>query len=541
MIDHIQDQLHLRGIDPLQGRKLFVRKRDARIEEFNEARISLAIESAFKAVASIGRDAKLSSQLQIAVKKCADAVAERVMSRAVRGEELEVERIQDAVEDQLMLDGHLEVARRYILYREQRRLARAEREGRIPSAVPIPIQPVSTLKTAASLAQVSVPAAPPTPPLPPASPARVLLETIYSQVLPQLQPGENLAEVHRRHFSAYTNEGQYLDLLAPELPEFDLDALAAALQIERDDLFPLSGLQVLHDGYLLEDQGRRIETPQYFWMRLAMGLAMNEGTQCTHRALEFYEALSTFRFVPSEIILAHAGTPQAHLLNTFHTTDWSDLEHVTAKMGPRLDPRKKSGLTCSWLEPWHIGIWDFLQRQLPGEPAWNHDLNKALWVPDLFMKRVRQNGRWTLFDPTEVPELHRKFGRVFEECYFAHEQKADRGELQNFQRINAVDLWQEILASLAQTGQPWFGFKDAANVRSTQDHAGMVHHGSICTGILRRRWMFRCCKEPLPPRCECWTTPLKSTATPRNSFATPRKNIVRSPWGCSVSKMRLTS
>jgi ribonucleoside-diphosphate reductase alpha chain len=492
MIDQLQDQLNLRGMDPLQGKKIFVRKRDARIEEFNEARICLAIESAFKAVEGIGRDAKLASSLQAAVKKCADAVVERVLIRAVRGEQLEVEKIQDAVEDQLMLDGHLTVARRYILYREKRRLARAEREGRITPPAAIAFS-VKGTPPKASLPAPPVPVPAPMPvsapaaergEAPPTGAARSLLEKIYSQALPKAPRDGELEAVHRGHFSAYIHEGQYLNQLSPGLPAFDLEMLAGALRLERDELFPLAGLQALYDDYLLHDNDRCIETPQYFWMRVAMGLALNEGEQCNTRALEFYEALSTFRFVPSETVLCHAGTVQPQLITCCAATSWSDLEHVTAQVGPRLAQRKKTGLTCSWLEPWHIGIWDFLQRPRPGGPVWNHDLNKALWIPDLFMKRVCQQGRWTLFNPAEVPDLHQQFGRIFEERYLEYEQKADRGEMHGFQRINAADLWQEMLASLAQTGQPWLGFKDAANVRSPQDHAGVVHSASLCTAIL---------------------------------------------------------
>jgi len=448
-------------MDPLQGKKLFVRKRDGRIEEFNEARICLAIESAFKAVEGIGRDARLTGPLQAAVRKCADVVVERMLSRAVRGEQLEVERIQDAVEEQLMLDGHLAVARRYILYREKRRQARAEREGR------------------------AAPPAKETPPMesPPGA-ARSLLQEIYRQALPGAPCDKELEAVHRGHFSAYIQEGQYLKVLSPELPGFDLELLAGTLRLERDELFAPAGLKALDDDYLLRDNGRRIETPQYFWMRVAMGLALNEGEERNARAVEFYEALSTFRFVPSEPVLCHAGTVEPRLVTCFAATNRSGLEHVSAQAGAGMEQRAKTGLTCSWLEPWHIGIWDFLQRPLPGGPEWNHDLNKALWVPDLFMKRVRQQGRWTLFEPGEVPDLHQQFGRAFEKRYLQYEQKADRGEMRGFQRINAAELWQEMLASLAQTGQPWLGFKDAANVRSTQDHAGVVHGASVCTAIL---------------------------------------------------------
>lgn len=479
MRDHYQDQLTLSGMDPLQGKKLFVRKRDGRVEEFNEARICLAIESAFKAVEGIGRDAKLAVPLQSAVKKCADAVVEQMLGRAVRGEQLEVERIQDAVEDQLMRDGHLPVARRYILYREKRRLARAEKEGRIapPAAVAFSVKGTPPVEM------------PPTPaPIPAAGrdddSAQSLLKKIYNEALPKAPAGDELEAAYRVQFVNYIGDGQYLELLCPEMLDFDLEMLARALRLERDGLFSVTGLRALYDDYLLRDGDRRIETPQFFWMRVAMGLALNEGEQCNARAVEFYEALSTFRFVPSEAMLCHAGMPRAQLMTWCSATSWSDLEHVIAQTGPRLEPRQKTGRTCSWLEPWHMGIWDFLQRPRPGAPAWNHDLNKALWVPDLFMKRVREQGQWTLFDPVEVPDLHQQFGHIFEERYAEYEAKADRGEMHGFQRINAVDLWQEMLASLAQTGQPWLGFKDAANVRSAQDHAGVVHSASLCTAIL---------------------------------------------------------
>ncbi len=425
--------------------------------------------------------------LQFAVKKCADAVVERVLGRAVRGEQMEVERIQDAVEDQLMLDGQLTVARRYILYREKRRLARAEREGRItpPTAVSFSVKGTTPIEMASP-----PPPAFPAPPAgileKPAAPdaARLALRNIYSQVLPKLPAEAEWETVHRCHFTTYVNDAQYLGPLAPEMLDFNLEFLAGALRLDRDGLFSVDGLRTLESDFLLQDHARCVETPQYFWMRVAMGLALNEGEERNARAVEFYDMLSTFRFIPSEAILAHAGTAPAQLVTICGATSWSDLEHVTALAGPRLEGRKKNGLTCSWLEPWHISIWDFLQRPRAGGPVWNHDLNKALWVPDLFMKRVREQGHWTLFDPSEVPELHQRFGQAFEECYVEYEQKAERGEMHGFQRIKAVDLWQELMVSLAQTGQPWIGFKDAVNVRSAQNHSGVVHSASLCTAVL---------------------------------------------------------
>jgi ribonucleotide reductase alpha subunit len=463
MIELPQDQLHLQGIDPLLGKTLIVRKRDGRHEEFNEARICLAIESAFKAVHGFNRDETLPESLHTAVKKCADVVVERVLGRAVRGEQLEVESIQDAVEDQLMLEGHLSVARCYILYREKRRLARAEREGRV---VAPPVGHVA----------VDAPLDVPPPTARPAPSALTLLEGIYSQALPHLEAGEELDALHCAHFSDYLNEAQYLGYLAPALLDFDLEKLASGLRLERDAQFSSTALQSLRAGFLLHDSERCIETPQYFWMRIAMGLALNEGEQATSRASEFYEALSTFRFVPSESVLRHAGRLDPQLIACCNATSWSDLEHITS------NPPKK-GLTCSWLEPWHAGILDFLARPQPGAPPWDHDLNKALWIPDLFMKRVRQQSRWTLFDPSEAPGLHELHGRAFEERYLEYEKKAERGEMTGHRQLKAVDLWQEILASLAQTGQPWIGFKDTASIRSPCDQK-TVRSGGLCTSIL---------------------------------------------------------
>jgi ribonucleotide reductase alpha subunit len=409
MIDAPQEQLQMQGIDPLQGQRFLVRKRDGRIEEFNDARILLAIESAFKAHHGLGPNASLPPPFQVAVKQCAEKVAERVLSRAVRGEELEVERIQDTVEEQLMLAGHVEVARRYILYREQRRLARAEREGRPkPSAGPP--------------AGASVPASPE-------------LRSIYAQVLPKQREGENFEAVYRRHFDGCLNEGDYWRLLTPELLEFDSDALARALRLERDQQLTGAGLEALRETGLLRENGRCLETPQYFWMRVAMGLALNEEGRPEGRALEFYEALSTFRFIPSDLILRHAGTRQPDL----RSRDPSDLT-------PAFSP----------VEPWRRDILEAL------------DLYKRLWIPDLFMKRVSQQASWTLLDPAETGDLHDCHGSAFERRYLHYEKKADEGKMRFAKRLNAGDLWHEMVALLARMDKPRLGFKDAILLRAQQ-------------------------------------------------------------------------
>jgi ribonucleotide reductase alpha subunit len=404
----------MQGIDPLQDKWFLVRKRDGRIEEFNEARVLLAIESAFKAHHGLLPDASLPDSAQAAAKFCAEQVVQRVLSRAVKGEELEVERIQDTVEDQLMLAGHLEVARRYILYREKRRIARAERESR-PN-------PSASIKEASDS--------------PTAALASVLpeLRSLYRQALPKQRDLQQLEDVYRRHFDGCLNEGDYWRRLSPELLEFDSDRLARSLRIDRDQPITAARLGALCDHYLLREQGRCLETPQYFWMRIAMGLALNEDRRREERALDFYEALSTFRFIPSDLILSHAGTPQPFLAG-----------------GSQAEP---SNL---WIEPWRRDILDALDCKRP-------------WMPDLFMKRVRQAASWSLFDPDETGDLHDCCGREFEKRYLAYEQKAKQGALRFARQVNSVDLWHEIVASVPQTGQARLGFKDAIGLRSPRFH-----------------------------------------------------------------------
>lgn len=405
-----QDQLHMQGIDPLQDKRFPVRKRDGRIEEFNEARILLAIESAFKAQHGLLPDAPLPDSAQAATKFCAEQVVQLVLSRAVRGEELEVERIQDTVEHQLMLAGHLEVARRYILYREKRRIARAERESRA--------KPSASFKEASASPEAAL--------------ALVLpeLRIIYRQALPKQREGERLEDVYRRHFDGCLNEGDYWRRLSAELLEFDTDRLARGLRLERDQKIAAARLETMRDRYLLREQGRCLETPQYYWMRIAMGLSLNEDRRREERALDFYEALSTFRFIPSDLILSHAGTRQPSLAG-----------------GGEVDAPSQ------WIEPWHRDILDMLDCKSP-------------WMPDLFMKRVRQSAWWCLFDPDETGDLHDCCGREFENRYLAYEQKAERGALRFARRVKAVDLWHDIVASVAQNGQARLGFKDAVALRS---------------------------------------------------------------------------
>jgi ribonucleotide reductase alpha subunit len=398
------------GIDPLQGKRFLVRKRDGRIEEFNEARILLAMESAFGAVLGLGPNASLPDSAKSAVTNCSAKAVALVLARALGGEELEVERIQDTVEDQLMLAGHLEVARRYILYREKRRLARAERESGLKSSPAI--QKTSAAPTATPRSNIPE------------------LEGIYRQALPRQGGGNEFEDAYRRHFDGFLNEGEYWRLLSPQLLEYDSSRLAGRLRLERDRQFTATRLEALRERYLLREQGRCLETPQYFWMRVSMGLALNEAGDWEGRALEFYDAISTFRFLPSGRILKQAGTPN-----------------------PALADGGGADLPGPWMEAW--------RRDILNAPA-----PRTIWLPDLFMKRVRQQAEWTLFDPGETGDLRDCCGSQFEERYLAHELKAKEDAVRFAKRMKAVDLWRAIVTSVAQAGQAWLGFKDAVGLRS---------------------------------------------------------------------------
>jgi len=316
--------------------------------------------------------------------------------------------------------------------------------------------------------------------------------------------------------------------------EFDLEKLSAALKPQRDERFTYLGIQTIYDRYLIHSNGRRLETPQYFWMRVAMGLAWEEGANKEEWAIKFYDLLSTFRFVSSTPTLFNAGTCHPQLSSCYLSTVMDDLEHIfkvisdDAKLSkwagglgndwtnvrstgahirgtngvsqgviPFLKVAndtavavnqggKRKGAMCAYLESWHLDIEDFLElrKNTGDERRRTHDMNTANWVPDLFMKRVRAEEQWTLFDPSETPDLHDLYGGAFEARYLEYERLADEGELKNFKRIEALQLWRKMLTMLFETGHPWITFKDPSNVRSPQNHKGVIHSSNLCTEIL---------------------------------------------------------
>jgi len=365
--------------------------------------------------------------------------------------------------------------------------------------------------------------------------ARLLLKKIYREVLDTDKVSEldsAYQDVFKNFVKATVKEGR----LDKRLLDFDLDDLASYIKPERDKLFDYMGLDMLHDRYFIQNEGRgvRLETPQVFWMRIAMGLSILEKkTEKNAWAKKFYDILSTLRYVPSTPTLFHSGTTFAQLSSCFLNTVEDDLKHIfkvyldTALMSkfsggiatdwtnirgtgsliktvnipsqgviPFLKiandttvaisrSGKRKGATCVYLETWHLDIEDFLElrKNTGDERRRTHDMNTANWIPDLFMKRVEAEGQWTLFSPNEVPELHHLYGAEFEKKYEEYEQLADEGKIEASRRVPAAQLWRKMLTMLFETGHPWINFKDACNVRSPQDHAGVIHNSNLCTEI----------------------------------------------------------
>ncbi|HXG47387.1 MAG TPA: ribonucleoside-diphosphate reductase subunit alpha [Methylomirabilota bacterium] len=580
MLQELDGQLRLTQLDPLAQRQFHVRKRDGRVVPFDETRIALAIEATFKADASLHPDQPLPAAAQDNVIRVANAVIRAALAHAVKGDAVEIEFIQDLVETKLMEAGHHSAARRFILYREERRKARALRGDRTMDGAPqsqlfvtLPDQSRELLDpqrirrrlisacrgleqscSARELAdealknlydgvrpeeieQAMILAARSRIEREPDYTfvaARLLLRKIYREALPAFRTPAELAERHREHFGDYLAFGTRVGRLAPELLDFDLAGLAAALRLDRDQPFTYMGVQTLYDRYLIHHEGRRLETPQYFWMRVAMGLALNEGAQKNERAIEFYEVLSTFRFVSSTPTLFNAGTVHPQLSSCYLSTVADDLDHIfkvisdNARLSkwagglgndwtniratgahikgtngtsqgviPFLKVAndtavavnqggKRKGALCAYLETWHLDIEDFLElrKNTGDERRRTHDMNTANWIPDLFMQRVKSNGHWTLFNPSDVPDLHDLYGRAFAERYEYYEREADAGRIKLFKRVEAVALWRKMLTLLFETGHPWITFKDPSNIRSPQSHVGVVHSSNLCTEIL---------------------------------------------------------
>lgn len=364
--------------------------------------------------------------------------------------------------------------------------------------------------------------------------ARLLLDVLYRETMQIPASDPALEAKHRDYFKKYLEFSISVDRVSPELLNFDLDKLAKAMLLQRDDKFTYLGLQTLYDRYFIHEKDVRLETPQIFWMRVAMGLSLNENEQRSERAIEFYDILSRFSFCSATPTLFNSGTTHSQLSSCYLSTVLDDLHHIfkvvaddaqlskwaggigndwtsvraTGSMIKGTNGRsqgvipflkvandtavavnqggKRKGAMCAYLETWHLDIEDFLElrKNTGDERRRTHDMNTANWIPDLFLKRVNANENWTLFSPSDVPDLHDLYGAAFEKRYAEYEKMADEGKIKLFRRIEALQLWRKMLSMLFETGHAWITFKDPSNIRSPQDHVGVVHSSNLCTEIL---------------------------------------------------------
>ena len=548
-------------------------RRNGAVVPFEPGKIVVAMMKAFLAVHGTQGAASAS------VRETVDGLTQTVIRALVRsrpsGGTFHIEDVQDQVELGLMRGGHHEIARAYVLYREKRTQERARQPqattaeaallhvldggkkvaldlrrlqalieascadlGADVQAAPIVQETMRNLYDGVPIEEVykaSILAARTLIEKDPDytyATARLLMHTIRKEVLGEEVTQQEMASRYADYFPEFIAKGIQNELLDEKLQQFDLTRLGAALKPERDLKFDYLGLQTLYDRYFLHLRKQRIELPQAFFMRVAMGLSLNEINR-EERAIEFYELLSSFDFMSSTPTLFNAGTQRSQLSSCYLTTvaddlggiydaikenallskfagglgnDWTPVRalgaHIKGTNGesqgvvPFLkvvndtavavnQGGKRKGAVCAYLETWHLDIEEFLElRKNTGDDRRRtHDMNTANWIPDLFMRRVMEKGTWTLFSPNDTPDLHDKFGKEFETLYTAYEARAERGEIKPSRQLQATDLWRKMLSMLFETGHPWITFKDACNIRSPQQHAGVVHSSNLCTEI----------------------------------------------------------
>jgi len=547
-------------------------RRNGSVVSFEPSKISIAMTKAFLAIN--GGHGAASARVRELVEQLTAGVVNALIRRQPHGGTFHIEDIQDQVELSLMRSGEHDVARSYVLYREQRTQerskAKAEHEpahvlnvkendslrpldvsgllAQIASACEglegaasadtvlkltlkdlydgVPIEEVRkcTILSARSLIEQD--------PAYGLVTARLLLNNIRCEILGEEVPQTEMTASYAEYFPKFIKRGITAELLDERLGHFDLTRLANELDPSRDLQFGYLGLQTLYDRYFLHIEDERIELPQIFFMRVAMGLSLNEIDRET-RAIEFYRLLSSFSFMSSTPTLFNSGTRRSQLSSCYLTTvsddldgiyealkenallskfagglgnDWTNVRalgsHIKGTNGksqgvvPFLkvvndtavavnQGGKRKGAVCAYLETWHLDIEEFLElRKNTGDDRRRtHDMNTSNWIPDLFMKRVMEGGDWTLFSPSSCPDLHDKFGADFEQAYIAYEEKAARGEIKLFRTIPASGLWRKMLTMMFETGHPWITFKDPCNIRSPQQHVGVVHSSNLCTEI----------------------------------------------------------
>lgn len=362
--------------------------------------------------------------------------------------------------------------------------------------------------------------------------SQLLLKKLFREVTDTSIAQDTEHLIYRKAFVAGVRQGIEFGILSKELATFDLEMLAAALQPSRDQLFDFMGMKTLYERYFLKHKTVRLELPQSFWMRVAMGLALRE-TNKNERAIEFYNVMSAFDYVPGTPTLLHSGMIRPQLSSCYLNTVSDDLSHIFKVYGDNAQLSKWSGgigtdwsniratgsfiktintesqglipflkiasdvtaainrsgkrraAACVYLETWHLDIEDFidLRKNTGDDRRRTHDINTANWIPDLFIKRVLQDENWTLFCPGEVADLHHLYGNAFEARYREYEEKAACGEIEQFKVVSASKLWRKMLSRLFETGHPWITFKDPCNIRSPQDHVGIIHCSNLCTEI----------------------------------------------------------
>ena len=559
--------------------QLRVIKRNGTVVPYTDDKITVAITKAFLAVE--GGTAAASSRIHETVARLTEQVTATFKRRMPSGGTIHIEEIQDQVELALMRSGEQKVARDYVIYRESRSQARKTGAAEIaephPSirvthldgtVAPLDMGRLNTIVTEAceglaevdgaliqketlknlydgvAQSDVSTALVMTARTLVEREPnysyvtARLLMDNIRAEGLGFLGVASSathheMSELYAKALPAYIAKGIEFELLNPVLASFDLEKLGKAINHERDQQFTYLGLQTLYDRYFIHKDGIRFELPQVFFMRVAMGLAIEE-KQKEDRAIEFYNLLSSFDYMASTPTLFNAGTLRPQLSSCYLTTvpddlsgiynaihdnamlskfagglgnDWTPVRALGAYIKgtngksqgvvPFLkvvndtavavnQGGKRKGAVCAYLETWHMDIEEFieLRKNTGDDRRRTHDMNTANWIPDLFMKRVFDDGQWTLFSPSEVPDLHDLTGKAFEERYEYYEALTQYGgKIKLFKTIQAKDLWRKMLSMLFETGHPWLTFKDPCNLRSPQQHVGVVHSSNLCTEI----------------------------------------------------------
>ncbi len=547
-----------------------IRKRSGEVVVFESEKIQSAVHKAFSSTigsANSGLVERITSNVMI--------VLEKQYPDRVPG----VEDIQDIVEKKIAEEGHFEVAKSYILYRDNRNRERdKEREKTAKKAEKSKLQMTKRdgsstdfslyeieelINSYAKDLKIELPTEGllrdikysvfdgisasevnkvvvmvlrsriERDPIFSKLAARLLHHGLYKDVIGVEEFAKDFDKNYRKVFVdklKYSVKEKQLD---KKLLDFDLTKISKLLKPERDQLFTYLGAQTLYDRYYRRDYNQNIlEVPQYFWMRVAMGLALNEPeAKRVEKAEEFYEVMSLLHYIPSTPTLFHSGTPHSQMSSCYLNTINDDLNHIFKVVGDNaqlakwsggigtdvtdirgtgalihstnvpsqgvvpflkiLDATtaainrsgKRRGAAAIYLECWHYDFEDFLElrKNTGDERRRTPEMNTASWIPDLFMKRVREDGDWVLFSPEETPELHNIFGKEFEKKYVGYEQKVEAGEIALFKKLKAKNMWRKMISMLFETGHPWITWKDACNVRSPQAHVGVIHTPNLCT------------------------------------------------------------